>query len=1229
MIFILIFSALLFLLNILSLKANDDIFFNYNVKPLKFLKIDESMINLIISIIKTSEHDTIKLIMKSEIFAGTIFNFTRSNNISFVDPLIENILYNETNPFLDKAIDLLKYDDSSVLVYIKKILNYINSNNKNDTDFNIILNNLQCILNYPQIDELCSYFKEHSDIVLQLAKNYIYKTQFSKLYELIDTFISNNRDILFDLSINLIRVYNDSDRMADIIIDFTHTFNDTMADFTNISFSKTKEIMEELSKLIKFKDKAAEILKNELFSNQESTLFLIHFFFDKNMIITIINIIKNINNEEYKINAITDILKDFFNSYKGNDKNFESMLNFARNIIMKAVKGSFNQNEFKEIIVTQIMNKIKQYFFDKKITVDVECHNLLEIVFFSNYSNVAYFYAKKMALETSLGKNDFLTYQNCLNNEDFPELANLKYTIKPTFIIGIYDDLVNKDKFKNSSLNEKYNYLTGYCLPYGLYKNENDGKEICQKKDYISMVTRILRLFYDINPTDIDAIILNYDNFLLEEYIIAFFCILLVLIPLLIWIFLHIYRGIKIRQYEKEKIINELIDEETNPNIFKNINLNDNDNREKINKFTPKKWYKYLYIYFNITKNGAELFNFSISETNFNNLNGMTYIKGILGISMILYVLGQVYIILFNLPTKAMSQTGFYDIVKNPIYGIIYISLRYIPRIILSCSGYIFVYKFLNFIEQNQNNYFWKFLFIQSYKYIILLFVVLFMRYCLYYLDIFIHFQKRPTMEIYKYNLDKENYLFYGKLFSFLLVNSANNKFTKRQNLVQYFYLPLNEMILFLFGTILISIAYRFKLRIDLIIIILGFIIYMTKIFVFIFDLKNKEYFTTLYFYLYDYGELMLNPIFNIPYYLIGIYFGFINFSIQKGISIYKNEHKESYSMIEKLDNNDEINEINDINERENDDNTAKIELIDIDSKLENQNRNTYKIDLESQDNQSVNNTYSYRKNNLKKRKKSSIKTNNKMNEKIESKIQNKNNINAKTKELDDKIKEMPFLISPIKFLNIHRKLDYRCCYGTIILFFFIFIIFNITLQQIFLFDLFDLKDDKEKNEKNYFINLLENFITDKYLNIFYLIDIELVVFMINWIFFILYSRSEKSADIFDFFNTKYWSFFVKSYFSFTIISTPIIISTFYESETVISLELGNIFLYYFINLIFILVGDIIVYSCFEFPFKKIFKSFFITEEIINMEYDEENEKYIDWEKSDEQEEHYLKNMLH
>ena len=107
---------------------------------------------------------------------------------------------------------------------------------------------------------------------------------------------------------------------------------------------------------------------------------------------------------------------------------------------------------------------------------------------------------------------------------------------------------------------------------------------------------------------------------------------------------------------------------------------------------------------------------------------------------------------------------------------------------------------------------------------------------------------------------------------------------------------------------------------------------------------------------------------------------------------------------------------------------------------------------------------------------------------------------------------------------------------------------------------------------------------------------------MINWIFFILYSRSEKSADIFDFFNTKYWSFFVKSYFSFIVVSSPIILYTFYESETVISLGLGNIYLYYFLNLIFILLGDIIFYSCFEFPFKKIFKSFFISEEIINME---------------------------
>ena len=149
---------------------------------------------------------------------------------------------------------------------------------------------------------------------------------------------------------------------------------------------------------------------------------------------------------------------------------------------------------------------------------------------------------------------------------------------------------------------------------------------------------------------------------------------------------------------------------------------------------------------------------------------------------------------------------------------------------------------------------------------------------------------------------------------------------------------------------------------------------------------------------------------------------------------------------------------------------------------------------------------------------------------------------------------------------------------------------------------IFILQLNKEKKGKNIELYSLQDSISNYFLNIFYVIDIELVVFMINWIFFVIYSRSEKSADIFDFFNNKYWSLFVKSYFSFTVVSTPIIIYIFYQSETVVELYLGNIFLYFSINIILILISNILFYSCFEFPFKKIFKTFFIGEEIIEIE---------------------------
>ena len=117
----------------------------------------------------------------------------------------------------------------------------------------------------------------------------------------------------------------------------------------------------------------------------------------------------------------------------------------------------------------------------------------------------------------------------------------------------------------------------------------------------------------------------------------------------------------------------------------------------------------------------------------------------------------------------------------------------------------------------------------------------------------------------------------------------------------------------FVFGTAILSIGYKWKIRIDYVILFLLVSIYLAKIISYFSYSNAKDYFTTLYFYLFNYGEIILNPLFNLNYYLIGIFYGLVNFSIQKGVTIYKNAKKGSYAMIELLDEEEDKNIIKSI----------------------------------------------------------------------------------------------------------------------------------------------------------------------------------------------------------------------------------------------------------------------------------------------------------------------------
>ena len=1171
-----------FTLNFVNLKLNDII--NFYQDELN-LDIYDEIRTFIIDLKSNPEN-----ILDKEYLNDSIKNFSEKYDIKFINPMIDFLLFNETSEFVNDFYFAVKNETNgtNVLNYILNVLDL--NDGKDNVNMSVVFFEMNKFVNYPGMDKVFSYLKDYKDIIFTLDERIINHTKYSNVYNSIAPIFRKFTDLLIDYAYDFLKYYDNNDKLVNISFELLDPGQ--QGEFRQeFEWNFVVPQFDELSKIIHLSNNLAEAIKNSIFSELVSQTLLFLFLNQKKTIQIYINLIKNWGDEKYFMNYFPEILRIITT-----DADLYYFYEYTFGNIVEVIKKNTTVNDYLNLITGNLMGKVENVFMDEgllKNNFSKDCNYLIKNIYFSNYTYTTAFFLKKILIDSTKNKNDFLTYENCIEKKDFPEIKDLNFTVQPVFVIGIVDDIIKKNNLKNSLLSEKYNYISSFCFPYGIYKEDN--KEMCSSEDYDKLINVALQTFHNMNTSDIHTMKILSNEFFQREYVYCIISLIYIFLPLLIWILLSIYKEIKIRSHERENQLQQLIDSQDI--------LDKNHKKDKLisKGYQFSKFYNYLHVFFNISKNVKELFNFTLNVTNFNNLNGITYIRGILGIAMILYILGQIVLVLFNFPSKSISQSNIYNTINNPFYALLFFSLRYAPRIILSCSGYILVYKFLCYIEQEQKKYFIKFLFLQSYRFILLIIVLLFMRFCLYYIDSIISQRRRPMMEIYHYNINEHDEYFFERLITFLLFSGGNNEFRKRQNLIQYFYLPLNEMFLFIFGTAMISFGYLFKFRIDFMIIILILSLFVIKIIFYINTLYKNEYYSTLYFYLYDYGELMLNPIFNLPYYLIGMYFGLVNFSIQKGVTLFKIKTNESYALIEMFENeqDNEMKEDDDRN-KEDSDNVSKD-----DNKVIKMNKISKTINNKNgEEVLKLSNSYEYS------RKKKSSKKRKKKEEKNINFQKNEN------EDLDDKIKEMPFLISPLKFLNYHRGYHRQNFFRILIIFFFIFIILSMFIHMIMIF--IYQKNNKE-NINNIDLFSLKDIIPNYFLNIFYLVDIELIVFMINWIFFVLYSRSEKSADIFDFFNNRYWSFFTKSYFSFTLISTPIIIYVFYQSETVVELYLGNIFLYFSIDIIFILVCNILFYSCFEFPFKKIFKAFFIGEEIIKMEIEDEKNKedYYDNKRND------------
>ena len=181
----------------------------------------------------------------------------------------------------------------------------------------------------------------------------------------------------------------------------------------------------------------------------------------------------------------------------------------------------------------------------------------------------------------------------------------------------------------------------------------------------------------------------------------------------------------------------------------------------------------------------------------------------------------------------------------------------------------------------------------------------------------------------------------------------------------------------------------------------------------------------------------------------------------------------------------------------------------------------------------------------------------------------------------------MPFLKLPIILRNFHKRNQSNIKIVIIIAVpFLILLILFISLRYIII-GTYIKESIKEDNKKFIEKFSLEDIITNKFLNIIYLIDLEFFVLIINWIFFYFYYRG---GQINNFFSHNYWNIFIKSYFSYALVSGPVILYIFYADETVIKVSIPNVILYSLINIIFVFFFTIIFYTYYEYPFRKLIK---------------------------------------
>ena len=366
-------------------------------------------------------------------------------------------------------------------------------------------------------------------------------------------------------------------------------------------------------------------------------------------------------------------------------KEDDDFINYTILKLIKFVMESALQLKYIPGISEICVEKLDRSFF----IMDKDIYSNEEIL-------LAKYYYIKLLLDSSTNINDLSSFPNCINSDhdyNFTQSNPENRPVNPLYITIFLDRRKEQlEYFRNANLSSSY--LVGICFIEGcdnndirlLSENVMDLLNLTNANETLEIFTLSEQLEPN-NPLILFFKLLPFNIVLIDIFIILFY-------KFIFYIFTSFYKLCCRKKIIKIKP--KFGDEE------KNNSLNNSFVNTK-SKIKPKKNYeKYLNALFNIENNFDFLLNSETKdEINQNNNNdGLSYMIGIKGISMITLIFGFIFLDFYNIPIIKKSLDNFYEIISNPFFFPFYFGIKYAPKLLLCSSGFSLFYKFVCFLDE-------------------------------------------------------------------------------------------------------------------------------------------------------------------------------------------------------------------------------------------------------------------------------------------------------------------------------------------------------------------------------------------------------------------------------------------------------------------------------------------------------------------------------------------------